>query len=164
MLARVRHRVLQFVGALRPRVDRARRQEAYDYLDAPQRAIFESMMLRDQQHGIDVFQRVRATNGTDRSLLAAALLHDCGKGRVQLWQRVAHVLLGVVAPRARAKIASEHGATWRRAFWRLRQHPAIGADMVARSGADLDIVRLIRDQEEPAPDERLAVLQAADEL
>jgi hypothetical protein len=151
----------QFFGALRPRVDDGERNQAYGWLNDAQRRVFESMTLRDQQHGIEVCRRVRATAGDDPSMLAAALLHDCGKGEVRLWQRVAYVLLGAM-PAWRARIASEDGAEWRRAFWRLLHHPALGAAMVAETGAEPDVVRMIREQEARSPDDRLAILQAAD--
>jgi HD superfamily phosphodiesterase len=163
MPPRVRHRARQFVAALRPRVSDTDRAGAARWLDEPQRRIFEAMMLRDQQHGIEVMRRIQAASpGEDPALYAAALLHDCGKGRVALWQRVAHVLLGA-APRLRERIASEHGAGWRRAIWRLLHHPRLGADMVAAAAGDAETVRLIREQEAPRPDARLALLQAADD-
>lgn len=164
MLARIRHRARQFFGALRPRVEPAARADAYRWLTSEQQRLFETMMLRDQQHGIEVYQRVRdSLAGDDPHLFTAALLHDCGKGRVALWERVAHVVLGAIAPGLRGLIASERGSDWRRAFWRLLHHPDIGAGMAAHAGADPDTVRMIRMQESPAPDERLALLQAADE-
>jgi len=163
MLRAVRHRVRQFAGALRPRVDAAARAEAYRWLSPAERALFETMTLRDQQHGIDVYERVRSqASGDDAPLFVAALLHDCGKGRVALWQRVAHVLLGA-APGLRARIASERGAEWRRAMYRLLHHPELGARLAEQAGADADAVRMIREQESPGPDARLALLQAADE-
>jgi hypothetical protein len=164
MLGRAAHRARQFFGALRPHVAPTERAGVYSYLGEQQRAVFESMMLRDQQHGIEVYRRVRAaTPGDDPPLFAAALLHDCGKGRVALWQRVAHVLLGFFPPPLRRRIASERGGGWRQAFWRLQHHPEIGADMVARTGADPDTIRMIREQDAASPDQRLALLQAADE-
>lgn len=164
MLARLRHRLGQFFGAFRPHVSGEERAGAYDYLTPGEQRLFETMMLRDQQHGIAVFHRIRAASTVeDRQLFAAALLHDCGKGRVAIWQRVAHVMLGVAAPGLRRRIADEHGAGWRRAFWRLLYHPDIGAVLAERAGADADVVRIIREQESPHPDERLALLQAADE-
>ena len=133
MLARAAHRVRQFFGALRPRVDAGQRADAYRYLNGPQRAVFESMMLRDQQHGIDVYRRVRAVApANDHALFAAALLHDCGKGRVALWQRVAHVVLGVAAPSRTRPHRQRARRGWRRAFWRLVHHPELGAEMVAQ--------------------------------
>lgn len=164
MPSRGLHRVRQFAGALRPRVSDTDREEVARWLDGPERRIFEGMMLRDQQHGIDVFRRVAAAApAPDRALCAAALLHDCGKGQVALWQRVTHVLLGATAPGIRVRVSSEHGASWRQAFWRLLHHPRIGSEMVAAAGGDAETVRLIREQERADPDPRLALLQSADE-
>jgi hypothetical protein len=163
MLARAGHRVRQFLGALRPRVTPRERFEAYAWLDEPQRRIFESMTVRDQQHGIVVWRRVRAAAPDDRALFTAALLHDCGKGRVELWQRVAHVAVAAIAPALLRRLASPEGAQWRRALWRLVHHPELGAQMVARAGGDADVVRMIREQDEAPADVRLALLQAADE-
>ncbi len=163
MTGRAWHRARQFFGALRPRVTPADREDAYRHLDQPLRPVFESMTLRDQRHGIVVLRRVLAAGGRadDRDLCAAALLHDCGKGAIALWQRVAHVAL----PDALCGvIAAERGAAWRRAFWRLRHHPELGARMAAEAGASADVVRMIRQQDAPAPDARLALLQAADEM
>jgi hypothetical protein len=162
MIARLSHRVRQFFGALRPRVTSVERAHAYAYLSPAEQKLFETMTLRDQQHGIIVMRRARAEAGDDPPLLAAALLHDCGKGKVVLWHRVAHVLLGVW-PSMRERVASRHGAGWRQAIWRLLHHPSIGASMVAHTGADPEIVRMIREQDAPSPEGRLAILQAADD-
>lgn len=168
MMARAWHRVRQFFGALRPRVTPQERHEAYRWLAEPQRTLFETMMLRDQQHGIIVLRRVRSASVTDDgALFAAALLHDCGKGRVALWQRIAHVSLAAVWPRLDGQIAREDGAGWRQAFWRLRYHPDIGADLAAAANSDAETIRLIREQdaaqEAAGADSRLALLQAADD-
>jgi len=163
MARRARHRVRQFVGALRPRVTEADRAGAYAHLDEAQRRIFEAMTLRDQQHGIEVFRRVRASAAGDRALLTAALLHDCGKGRVALWERVAFVVLNAAAPSLLRRVATAEGAPWRQALWRLLHHPELGAEAVAQAGGDPDVVRMIREQDAERPDARLALLQMADE-
>jgi hypothetical protein len=152
-------------------VSDADRREAYAHLDAPLQRLFESMTLRDQEHGIVVYRRVRAVAAGaaddaaahDPALLVAALLHDCGKGRVAMWHRIAHVLLGAATPGLRRTLAAERGAGWRQDLWRLLHHPEIGADMAQRAGASDDVVRMIRLQDAPAPDARLALLQAADD-
>ena len=164
MMGRAWHRIRQFFGALRPRVTADERREAYCWLTDAERGLFETMTRRDQQHGIIVLRRVRqASAGDDAPLFAAALLHDCGKGRVALWQRAVHVMLAAFWARLDDRIASEDGAGWRRAFWRLRYHPDIGADLAVRAGSDAETVRLIREQDAPRADERLAMLQAADD-
>jgi hypothetical protein len=158
------HRARQFFGALRPRVSPDERAAAYEWLSASLRAVFESMTLRDQQHGIIVWRRVRAASvRPDADLFAAALIHDCGKGRVALWHRVAHVLLASIAPPLERRVAAEHGVGWRRALWRLREHPRLGAEMAAAAGASAGVVRLIAEQDSPNPDVRLAILQQADD-
>ncbi len=164
MLSRAWHRIRQLFGALWPRVTAAQRADAYRCLTPAERALFETMTLRDQEHGIVVLGRVRrATAGDDPQLFAAALLHDCGKGHVTLWQRVAYVILHALAPGLAGRASSQLGAGWRRAFWRLRYHPDIGARLAADAGADPDVVRLIRGQDAPSSDPRLALLQAADD-
>jgi hypothetical protein len=160
-MSRASHRVRQFFGALRPRVTVRERIDAYAYLTEKQQRLFETMTLRDQAHGMNVMREVRARAADDRMLCTAALLHDCGKGSVALWHRVAFVLLGAM-PYTRERIASRHGAEWRQAMWRLLHHPSLGAHMVAETGADPEIVRMIREQETPSAEGRLAILQAAD--
>jgi hypothetical protein len=73
------------------------------------------------------------------------------------------VLLGAISPSLEARVASERGAGWRRALWRLMHHPRLGGNLAAATGADPDVVRMITEQDAPAPDARLALLQAADE-
>jgi hypothetical protein len=161
-MRRVGHRVRQFFGALRPRIGVRERVAAYAYLSEPQQRLFERMTLRDQAHGIHVMRHVRSRAGDDRELCAAALLHDCGKGQIALWHRVAFVILGAT-PATRERIACRHGAQWRQALWRLLHHPSLGAHLVALTGADPDVVRMIREQDAPHADGRLAILRAADE-
>ena len=61
--------------------------------------VFDAMPIHDQRHALDVVARLRAGDLTDGDLLAAALLHDAGKGaRVRLWHRVVAVLVDAVSP------------------------------------------------------------------
>ena len=60
-LARVQHRLRQFVGALRPRIDTQLRAEAFGLLRDPERQLFGTMTLRDQQHGLDVYRRLQSS-------------------------------------------------------------------------------------------------------
>jgi hypothetical protein len=51
----------------------------------------------DQQHSIRVCRLLTAAGCWQDDLLAAALLHDIGKGQPRLWERVAFVLLSAAA-------------------------------------------------------------------
>jgi hypothetical protein len=158
------HRMRQLFGALRPSVREDERAAAYGWLSPAECALFETMTVRDQEHGIIVCRRVAAAHGeTDPDLLTAALLHDCGKGKVHLWHRIAHVALHAGAAGIGERMCDEHGSSWRRALWRLRYHPAIGARMAEAAGSSPEVVRLIRDQDVRPADPRLAALQAADD-
>ncbi len=65
------------------------------------------MPVADQRHALDVVARLRAAGLTDPDLLAAALLHDAGKGpRVRLWHRVVAVLVEAVSDSAMETIGS----------------------------------------------------------
>lgn len=165
LAARATYRSRQFLRALLPRIGAAERAEAIPYLPGALAALFESMPGAEQRHGLDVFQALRRAGHGDPDLLTAALLHDAGKGRVRLWQRVAYVVLSAAAPALLRRLAAPRGAGWRQAFDRMRRHPELGARLVAQAGGSERTVALIERQEEPAvADPRLAALRAADEV
>lgn len=159
-LTRARYRARQFFGALRPGVDAGLRDEALALLVGGERALFESMTLRDRQHCLDVFRRLRDDGHDDRDLLVAALLHDAGKGEVALWHRVAFVLLENV-PGAVDRVAHD-GAGWRGVMYRCRHHDALGAELARRAGSSDAVVALIGANGD-GEDERLRALHAADD-
>jgi predicted HD phosphohydrolase len=70
------------------------------------------------------------TNPSD-DLLAAALLHDVGKGRLHVVDRVAFVLLGRLSGRLRARLGAPEGMRFRQALWRLEHHPRLGRELLA---------------------------------
>ncbi len=162
LLNRARYRGRQFFGSLRPRVDDTARNEAYALLNPGERALFESMTLRDQQHGLDVYTRLRDQGHGERDLLVAALLHDVGKGRIALWHRVTYVVLENVAPGALARLVRPgDGPGWREALYRCLHHPELGARLAAEAGSSQRVVELIRSDGE-LPDEGARALKAAD--
>jgi hypothetical protein len=164
MLARSLYRSRQFFGSLRPRVDEGSKEEAVRLLSGPQRELFDSMVLRDQKHCLDVYNILRQDT-TDRDLLTAALLHDCGKGRISVWHRVAFVLLDAAAPGLLSRIvAPGDGGGWRQALYRCQHHDRLGADLARRAGCSDATVALIRgDSSAPHIRESLAALEAADD-
>ena len=160
--ARALYRSRQFFGSVRPRVDASLRDEAFRLLSDAQRALFATMTVRDQQHCLAVYARLREQGHDDPDLLVAALLHDAGKGRIALWHRVAYVLLEASSARSLDRLARPGGGpSWREALHRCRHHPELGAALARDAGCAPATVALIR--EDPAAGERLAALRAADE-
>lgn len=162
--ARARYRARQFFGALRPRIDHARRDEALARLSDGERALFASMTPRDQQHCLDVFERLRAQGHDDADLLSAALLHDAGKGRIALWHRVAFVVVDASAPALLRRVVREgDGGSWRETLYRCVHHNEIGARQARGAGSSERVVALIRGDKNAALREPLAALAAADD-
>jgi hypothetical protein len=117
--------------------------------------LFFGMEPRDQRHAIEVTRRLQAMGVTDADLLTAALLHDCGKGDVPVWLRIAKVLM----PGA-LRALSREGNGWRGAAYRLLNHEAISARLASETGAPVGAVRLIAGNGDA---ERMALLYAADD-
>jgi predicted HD phosphohydrolase len=136
-----------------------------DRLNGEQQRLFYGMTARDQRHSLDVFHALQRDNHQDRELLAAALLHDVGKGPIRLWHRVAYVLIRALSPRLLARLASDDGAGWRQALASCSDHSGRGAALVEATGASEGVVRLVRLHEEADAhaDPRVAILRAADE-
>ena len=162
--ARAAYRSRQFFGALRAQVGEEERLEVAAHLTPAEQALFYSMELRDQRHGLDTLGILRAGGERDPSLLAAALLHDVGKGRIRLWHRVAFVLLKAASPPLLCRLAAGDGPGWRGAFARSLDHAERGAALAEAAGSTAETARLIRlHREPPGDDVPLARLQAADD-
>lgn len=139
-MARPLYRSRQVLQALRPRIDGDELAQAQDLLSEHESRLFFAMERRDQRHALEVMRRLREST-KDRAILAAALLHDCGKGSVPVWQRV----LNVMAP-ALVQGLSRAGS---QAAYRLRHHAELGATMAEAAGSNPTTVRLIRGHIEP---------------
>lgn len=168
-LAKARYRVWQFWRSLAPRpLDGGDRAILERTLPPAGRALFAAMSLNDQRHSLTVHRALVERGCTDGDMLAAALLHDCGKGggRVRLWVRPPIVLLKAFAPgmlRWLTREAAPGRAVpwWRRPFYRAWHHPEIGADLAARAGLSERAVLLIRTHH--LPDGPAAALHAVDD-
>jgi hypothetical protein len=179
--ARAAYRSRQFFGALRVRLEEEERAEVAAHLTRAEQHLFYCMDLRDQRHGLDVFRALKSGGHRDASLLAAALLHDVGKGHIRLWQRVAFVVLRAMSPRLLRRLGSGDGRGWRGALARSLDHAERGSALAEAAGSTPETVRLIRLHRSPASasprpelgpkasaepagdDVALALLQAADE-
>lgn len=127
-------------------------------LGGGERRLFEGMEARDRRHALEVFGRVEATGGKDRDLLAAALLHDCGKGPVPVWLRS----LNVLAPPAVRALARE-GDGWRGSAYRLVHHPRIGARLALAAGASEVTTGYISGRAAPENQTKIELLRTADD-
>ncbi len=146
---------------LRPAVTGDERAGLAELLSPGELALFERMHAADRRHGLDVMAALRAGGVTDRDLLVAAVIHDCGKGRkVRLVHRVAWSLCrhyGEWICRVARRLPS-----FRNGLETLRRHAERSAELAEEAGCSPRIVELIRLQENPA-DEAGELLRAADE-
>lgn len=139
------HRVGQFVGHLTARVRRDEAALAHRILPPSAASLFDTMPVADRRHGLDVAQRLVARGLDDPDLLAAALLHDAAKGPgMRLWHRVAGVLLGAVAPRLLARLASPDVRSWRHGLHLYLHHEPMSADAALAAGCSERAAAFIR--------------------
>jgi hypothetical protein len=158
------HRVAQFIGHLTARVEPAEEAGARHLLPESAWPLFVAMPTVDRRHALDVAGRLLAAGQTDPDLLAAAMLHDAAKGhRMRLWHRVAGVLLGAIAPRSLARLASPDERSWRYPFHLYLHHSALSAEAAVRAGCSRRAADLIRGSSEPSDALILAALRRADE-
>jgi hypothetical protein len=158
------HRVGQFVSHVRARVDPAEEALAERVLPAPARALFTGMPVADRRHGLDVAQRLISSGHDDPDLVAAALLHDAGKGyRLRLWHRVSGVLLEATTPGVLRRLASPDVRSWRHPFHLYLHHDAISAEMAVSAGCAPRTGAFIRGQPAEADAPLQAALKAADD-
>lgn len=158
------HRVGQFIGHLTARVEPAEVARARHLLPDSAWPLFAGMQIADRRHALDVAGRLLAAGQADPDLLAAAMLHDVGKGRrLRLWHRVSGVLLAAVAPRALNALASPDADSWRHPFHIFLHHPATSAEAALAAGCSQRTADLIRGTTEPSDALLLAALRRADE-
>jgi hypothetical protein len=99
---------------------------------------------------------------SDPGLLAAALLHDVGKGPQRPLDRVAFVAASAIGAASRAASATSRFEL-RRALARTVAHADVGARLLSASGASAAVVNLTRAHHAAsANDPVLALLQLAD--
>lgn len=130
------HLSRRFLGSLSPRpLDPTDAAWAHDLLRDGERDLWQRMPRADRKHAAGVAREVARRLGGDatRAVLAAALLHDVGKTETGLGTlaRVAATLVG----RRRAERWHGRGGV-RGRFARYARHDAVGAELLARAGAD----------------------------
>jgi hypothetical protein len=157
------YRVRQFRAHLRARVSPDERAAAHAALPPGGATAFDAMPVADQRHAVDVWTRLRAAGHTDADLLAAALLHDAGKGRrIRLWHRVTTVLVEAVAPSRLEGLGSPDPGSWRYPFHLQRHHEALSARAALDAGCGPRVAAFIAGTADEPDAQLAAALQAAD--
>ncbi len=151
----------QFRAHLLARVTPDERQVLTAWTRPAELALFDAMHVADRRHGLDVVAYLRRAGVTDRDVLAAGLLHDCGKGDTGWPPRVAWSLGEAFGPWVWAAAARLPG--WSDAMGRLRDHADLSAEAVEAAGLSPRAVGLVREQAAPSDPEFGRVFHAADE-
>lgn len=163
MVGRALYRTRQFavytLGGLRAVND----ESATAVLPPALAALFRTMDPAARRHHLAVYRRLRARGCDNAEVLAAALLHDIGKGRVSPLDRTAYVLASRLGPAFVRWVAGDGRRGWR-ALYRLAHHPALGAALVEAAGGSARLVWLIAHHQRRDLDDRdLQLLREADE-
>lgn len=166
------YRVRQFIQATGAWIRPAEVEEALlkRYLSPRALELFRAMPSQDRQHALSVFRTLQHEGNNEPDLLAAALLHDVGKGvpakgGPRLWHRVAVVLIRAFWPGLLEQLGQADRDGWRRPFYIQQHHPDLGAELARQADCSTITVSLIRRHEDPprqGDDPLLAALQAAD--
>ena len=154
------HLARRFFGSLSRRPpDPSDEAWAIAHLLPSEQPIWSAMAAPDQRHAVEVARRLVVDLGPDapRPVVAAALLHDCGKNEAGLGTvgRVAATLWIAFVGRARAARGDGRVA-------RYCRHEPIGAARLAAAGSDPVTVALVGGRPD-APAATLAALRAADD-
>lgn len=160
---RAAYRVRQVLLGFRPALRAGEVAAVHALLSEPERALFMAMDARDRRHSMDMLIWLRARTRPSPALEVATLLHDVGKGRLRLAERVAFVLLGVLGEARRDRLCAEGGG-FRGALWRLRHHARLGAARLEGGAGERVCWLVAHHTDAPLPDdEDLRWLVAADD-
>lgn len=135
---------------------------AREHLPPALAGLFEAQHRRDICHAARTARWLIERGHNDRDLVAAALLHDIGKGSQRRRDRVVYVVLVWFGT---ARFAASEGSRFelRRAVARSRTHSEAGAATLLAAGAPARVVALVRmHHAKTAGDAMLALLQQAD--
>ncbi|MCU1496922.1 MAG: hypothetical protein JWM47_875 [Acidimicrobiales bacterium] len=133
------HLVKRFLGSMLPiGPSPADRAWVLEHLLDREIDIWRQMSAVDRRHAAGVARRVEAALGPDatRPVLAAALLHDCGKvvSGLGTYGRVIATLSAKVASREQGPVWTETSGFTRRVGLYL-EHPRLGADLLGMAGS-----------------------------
>jgi len=174
-MARLSHLIRRFLGSLRPgRPSSVDRLWVRSQLLPGEQKIWDQLSGPDQRHSVVVARDVQARLVEDATapVLAAALLHDCGKLKSGLRTpgRVIATVLASTVLRTQEDAArwANSGVRYRRSIGLYRMHPEIGAELLVDAGSDPLTVAWAREHHLPrsrwtVPNSLAEALHAADD-
>ena len=149
------YRIRQLFKALFPRIRPQELSWAHSLLSDSAWRLFQKQSQPEQRHALDVAQELSGLSGRftpqqTRTLLVAALLHDCGKSRVhvKLRHRILAVLLSPWPVFLKERFAS-HSPTTALALDIHKEHARWGRDLAAQAGLSEAILTLILEHHDP---------------
>lgn len=150
-------KVARLLRSLSPGLARPEDRWATRHLTAPEARVYLGMDPRDREHACRVTRHLlREHPGAPPEVVAAALLHDCGKS-IRPYRVAERVLVGLVPNRLSRLLPL--GPLAVRAY-----HPELGAELLARAGARPRVARLVARHHQPASDPEAALLHHYDDL
>ncbi|HUF52735.1 MAG TPA: hypothetical protein VMR52_03025 [Dehalococcoidia bacterium] len=161
MISRAAYRVRQLRRALRPNVTPEDIAAAAERLGPGLFPLFAGMQPADQRHCLDVYKTLLAKNETEPHILAAALIHDAGKGglaakHIRTWHRVVYVALPGFVTSWMARFSPGLAS--------LRDHGEKTVRLAREAEAGDFVVKLLEAMETHTSDDpRIQLLLAADD-
>lgn len=158
------YRARQFGNVFRARVSQDEQALLRQVLNPEQQGLFLDMHPVAQRHHMDVCLDLQSQGWRDPEVLAAALLHDVGKGQLGVWERTAIVLAETLMPRLFSSPWAQ-GRKSGRFRWLGAQagHAGRGAALVAAAGGASRTVTLIRGHDSGGDDPASEALRRADD-
>ncbi|MFC3833285.1 MULTISPECIES: HD domain-containing protein [Deinococcus] len=141
------------------RVEDAHPDDAWAHarLTPAEERVYAAMDPRDREHACRVAQALlRGHPDVGAEVVAAALLHDCGKS-VRPYRVAERVLVGLI-PNRLARLLPPVGAIGIRAH-----HPELGARLLAHAGARPRVCRLVARHHHPGGDPDATLLHEYDD-
>ncbi|MDR3602795.1 MAG: HD domain-containing protein [Desulfosporosinus sp.] len=149
------YRVHQFTHAFFPHINCLEIKWTRNTLSPEAYALFLKQSRTEQRHALDVaksiFNNNRALSYSDlQNLLAAALLHDCGKSivSIRLWQRVFIVLMQKMPQPLWSCLENSH-TIFALPLKISTQHATWGGCLAEKAGLNPEICLLIREHHAP---------------
>lgn len=161
MIARINYRIRQLRAALNPHVTPDEVAEVEDRLGPGLFPLFAGMQPADQRHCLDVYHLLREQGEGEPHILAAALIHDAGKGgkaakHIRTWHRVLYVALPGFVCGWLARVS--------KGFSALRDHGDATIRLAREADAGDFVIKLLLAMESHhADDPRVQALLAADD-